>query len=85
MAFSSSERLTMDCCLDLFLNDVEDCPGRKSPSVIMALWWEKETRIGAWDIIKSKGCRNGAIPRKSLSIPKRTGSGTISAFNNMVY
>ena len=33
MAFGSSEILTMDCCLDLFLNDIEECPGRKSPSV----------------------------------------------------
>jgi hypothetical protein len=43
-----------------------------SPSVIMALWWEKETRIGAWDIIKVKVVAMAQF-HGSLSIPKRTG------------
>lgn len=33
MAFGSSERLKMDCCLDLFETMLKKCPGHKSPSV----------------------------------------------------
>lgn len=72
--------------LGLVFNDVGWCSGCKlSLSKIMALWWEKETRIGAWDITKAKCVAMAQFHGSLCRFRKELKSGTISAFNTMVY